>query len=80
MGTVVGLVVLAWVSCLLLVGTAAAVFIAATQIEGEVRRGRNRSPARRMRRIGTEAREAMDRVSEAYLSEVESVFNHHPRR
>jgi hypothetical protein len=71
---------LAWGACLLLLGTIAALFAAATQVLGDGKRDRWKEGTMELRRIAAEAREAMDRLSEAYLREVENLFNHHPRR
>lgn len=78
--TAVVVVVVTWISCLLIVATVAAVCIAAKEILGAIGRDRNATSTWRLRRIGAETREAIDRVSEAYLSEVETLCNHYPRR
>ena len=75
MEVAVGIVVLAWVAWFLLLGVAIALAVVLSELLNRTGPPQNPAPTQSLRRIGVEACQAMDRLSEDYLREVQDLFN-----
>jgi flagellar basal body-associated protein FliL len=74
------IIVLIWAVWLLLLGIVIALAVAFNKLLNKARPSQNPAPTEKLRRIGAEACQAIEQLSEEYLREVENLFNDHPRR